>query len=176
VTNANDYLRVGLILRPHGVKGTVKLLPLTDGVSRFSSLTDGYLERNGGYEAVKVTCENMRGDKEVYVHLSGVDTREDAALLRETYLCVDRAHATKLPKDRYFVTDIIGCEVFGTDGAFYGKVEEVLQNGAADVYVIRGEKTLMIPVLKKLLNTVDVNAKKIILVSEVLEEVGLFED
>ncbi|HWS30658.1 MAG TPA: ribosome maturation factor RimM [Clostridia bacterium] len=176
MTNANDYLRVGLILRPHGVKGTVKLMPLTDGVSRFSALKEGYLERNGGYEPVSVTCESVRGDKEVYVHFSGVDTREAAALLRDVYLCVDRAHAAKLPKGRFFVSDIIGCEVFGTGGASYGKVKDVLQNGAADVYVIRGEKTLMIPALKKLLDTVDVSAKKIILVSEVLEEVGLFED
>ena len=176
MTKHSDYLRVGLILRPHGVKGTVKLLPLTDDLSRFSSLKEAYLERKDGYESVSVACESVRGDKEVYVHLGGIDTREDAALLRDVYLCVDRAHAVKLPEGQYFVTDIIGCEVFGTDGAFYGKLEEVLQNGAADVYVIRGEKVLMVPALKKLLKSVDVFEKKIVLASDVLEEVGLFED
>ncbi|MCE5234684.1 MAG: ribosome maturation factor RimM [Clostridiaceae bacterium] len=174
--NASEYLRVGLILRPHGVKGTVKLLPLTDDVSRFSSLWEAFLERKEGYESVSVRCESVRGDKEVYLSIEGVGTREDAALLRDVYLCVDRAHALKLPAGRYFVADIVGCEVFGTDGAFYGKVEAVLQNGAADVYVVRGEKTLMFPVLKKLLSAVDVNEKKIVLVSSVLEEVGLFEN
>ncbi len=96
--------------------------------------------------------------------------------MRDVYLCVDRAHAVKLPEGQYFVTDIIGCEVFGTDGTFYGMLEEVLQNGAADVYVIRGEKVLMVPALKKLLKSVDVFEKKIVLASDVLEEVGLFED
>ncbi len=174
--NASDYLRVGLILKPHGVKGAVKVLPLTDDADRFLKLKSAFLEQKEGFTPVSVVCEGVRGGKEVYLSLSGYETREDAALLRDVYLCVDREHALKLPEGRYFVTDIIGCEVFSTDGALYGKVEEVLQNGAADVYVIRGEKTLLVPALKKLLSVVDTEAKKIVLVSEVLEEVGLFED
>ena len=52
----------------------------------------------------------------------------------------------------------------------------MLETGANDVYVIKGEKTLMVPALKKLLNTVDVQAKSILLNADVLQEVGLFED
>ena len=89
---------------------------------------------------------------------------------------MDRANAIKLPEGRYFISDLIGCEVTDTDGKAYGKLTDVLETGANDVYVIKGEKTRMVPALKKLLNTVDVNAKSIVFNADVLQEVGLFED
>ena len=89
---------------------------------------------------------------------------------------VDREHAVKLPEGRYFVADMIGCEVYDTNGAYCGRLTDVLETGANDVYVIKGEKRLMIPALKKLLKEVDVANKRIELYADVLAEVGLFED
>ena len=82
---------------------------------------------------------------------------------------------------------MIGCEVYDTNGAYYGKLTDVLETGANDVYVIQGEKQLMVPALRKLLKEVDVANKRIaqacsllseteMSVQEVLAEVGLFED
>ena len=156
-----EYLRVGLIVRPHGVHGAVKLLPLSDDLGRYASLKEAYLERNGQYESVTV---------------SGVGVREDAEKLRNVYLCVNRAHAAKLPPGRYFVVDLIGCRVCDTEGAEYGTLTDVLETGANDVYVIKGERTLLIPALKKLLAEVDVDSKRIVLHADVLREVGLVED
>ena len=95
---------------------------------------------------------------------------------RNLYICVDRANAIKLPEGRYFISDIIGCAVTDTEGKQYGKLTDVLETGANDVYVIKGDKTLMVPALKKLLSSVDIQAKAIVLDAAVLEEVGLFED
>ena len=156
-----EYLRVGLIVRPHGVHGAVKLLPLSDDLGRYASLKEAYLERSGCYEPVAV---------------SDVGVREDAERLRNVYLCVDRAHAVKLPPGRYFVVDLVGCRVCGTDGAEYGVLTDVLETGANDVYVIKGTRTLLIPALKKLLADVDVANKRIVLHADILQEVGLFED
>ena len=116
------------------------------------------------------------GRDAVTLSLSGIESREDAEGLRGLYLCVDRAHAVKLPEGRYFISDLIGCDVYSNDGAHLGRLMEVLQHGAADVYVIKGERSLMTPALKKLLLTVDVPARRIVLDGGVLEEVGLFED
>ncbi|MBE5785372.1 MAG: 16S rRNA processing protein RimM [Clostridiales bacterium] len=170
-----EYLRVGLIVRPHGVHGAVKMMPLSDDLRRYAKLKEAYLERDGHYEPVTVSDVGVKEDA-VYASLSCSHSRDDAEMLRNVYLCVDRAHAVKLPKGRYFVVDLIGCEVFDTDGACYGKLQQVLETGANDVYVIKGEKTLLIPALKKLLTDVDVNAKRILLDADVLKEVGLFED
>lgn len=170
-----EYLRVGLIVRPHGVHGAVKLLPLSDDLGRYASLKEAYLERNGGYTPVTVSGVGVREDA-VYASISGVATREEAEKLRNTYLCVDRVHAAKLPPGRYFVVDLIDCRVSDTDGTEYGTLTDVLETGANDVYVIKGARTLLIPALKKLLAEVDVENKRIMLHADVLREVGLFED
>ncbi|MBO6062082.1 MAG: 16S rRNA processing protein RimM [Clostridia bacterium] len=170
-----EFLRIAQILRPHGVRGEVKLYPLTDDISRCRSLRECFVEREGQYEPARVTgAKNAAGA--VVIKLEGIETPEQAEFLRGLYLCVDREHAVKLPKGVYFVADMIGCEVFSTDGSFLGRVTDVLETNANDVYVIRGERRLMVPALKKLLNTVDVGSKRIVLDANVLSEVGLFED
>lgn len=170
-----QYLRVGLILRPHGVRGDVKVLPLGDDSSRFLELREAFLERGGSYEPVIVSNVNVQ-ESDVYVSLSAAADRTEAEKLRNVYICVDRAHAAKLPEGRYFIADLIGCNVTDTDGHALGVLDDVLQNGAADVYVIKGEKQLMVPALKTLLTEVDTGNKRIVLDAGVLREVGLFED
>lgn len=169
------YLRVGLIQRPHGVRGMVKLMPLTEDIGRFNGLKEAYLERNGAFEPVEALDISAQPEA-VLLRLSGCESREAAEALRGLYLCVDRAHAVKLPAGRYFVADMIGCAVEDTHGTPLGLLTEVLETGANDVYVIEGERRLMVPALKKLLALVDVERKRVVLDAAVLEEVGLFAD
>lgn len=170
-----EYLRIGLVLRPHGVQGAVKLLPLTDDVERFRKLPFVYIERNGTYTKTDIRRTSIQPDA-VMLWLSSVESREQAEMLRDHYICVDREHAVKLPEGRYFVVDLIGCTVTDTNGNELGKLTDVLETGANDIYVISGEKKLLVPALKKLLHKVDVESKHIQLDAAVLEEVGLFED
>lgn len=170
-----EYYRIAQLLRPHGVRGEVKAYPLTDDLTRFKKLKEAYIERSGRYEPVKIDGSKLVSEA-VVLHIEGVDTPEEAEKLRGLYLAVDKAHAVRLPKDTYFVADIIGCEVESTDSAKLGRVTDVLETNANDVYVIEGERRLLVPALKKLLNTVDVDKKRIVLDAEVLKEVGLFED
>lgn len=170
-----DYLRIALIARPHGVQGSVKLLPLSEDMNRYHGLKEAYLERNGQYQHITLSDIGVQPDA-VYARLSCCPDRNTAETLRNLYICVDRANAIKLPEGRYFISDIIGCAVTDTEGKQYGKLTDVLETGANDVYVIKGDKTLMVPALKKLLSSVDIQAKAIVLDAAVLEEVGLFED
>ncbi|MGN0791533.1 MAG: ribosome maturation factor RimM [Christensenellales bacterium] len=170
-----DYLRIALIARPHGVQGLVKLLPLSEDMNRYHGLKEAYLERNGQYQPITLSDVGVQPDA-VYARLSCCPDRNTAETLRNLYICVDRANAIKLPEGRYFISDIIGCAVTDTEGKQYGKLTDVLETGANDVYVIKGDKTLMVPALKKLLSSVDIQAKAIVLDAAVLEEVGLFED
>jgi len=170
-----DYLRIALIARPHGVQGAVKLLPLSEDINRYHGLKEAYLERGGKYEPITLSEVGVQPDA-VYARLSCCPDRNTAETLRNLYICVDRANAINLPEGRYFISDLIGCEAADTDGNQYGRLTDVLETGANDVYVIKGEKTLMVPALKKLLNKVDVNSKSIVFDAEVLREVGLFED
>ncbi len=171
----DEYLRIGMIQRPHGVHGAVKLLPLTTDNRRFLQLKEAYIEQNGAYIPVEASDVSVQPDV-VFLRLSICQTREQAEALRNLYLCVDRAHAAKLPAGHYFVVDLIGCGVEDSAGNPLGTLTEVLETGANDVYVIEGARRLMIPALKKLLQEVDVVHKRIILDAAVLEEVGLFAD
>lgn len=169
-----EYLRVGFIARPHGLKGAVKLDPLTDNVARFKGMTEAYLELHGSYSPVRLSVLSVRPDA-VVVHMEGYETVEDAQPLRGGFLCVDRAHAAQLPEYTYFIADLIGLAVTDTEGTAYGKVTDVLSTGANDVYVIDGGK-LMVPALKKVIAHVDVAGGQMVFKADVLREVGLFAD
>ena len=75
----------------------------------------------------------------------------------------------------YFVADLIGCDTFDTAGRRYGKVTDVVETGANDVYVIENGK-LMVPALKRVLHEVATEEQRIVFDAKVLSEVGLFED
>lgn len=170
-----EYYRIAQILRPHGVRGEVKLYPLTDDPARFRRLKSCFIERAGQYEPASVTGFKQAGDAPV-LHIEGVDTPEQAEKLRGLYVCVDKQHAVRLPEGAWFVADLIGCAVSDSNGRELGRLTDVFETNANDVYVIEGEKKLLVPALKKLLKQVDVESKSVVLDAAVLEEVGLFED
>lgn len=63
-----NYLRVGLITRPHGVHGDVKVIPLTDNPERFRDLKEAFIENNGAYEArFGEQCQGIQPDA-AFVH------------------------------------------------------------------------------------------------------------
>ena len=168
------YYRIGVIVRPHGVHGAVKLDPLTDDTRRFRGLKEAYVEMHGAYTPVQLCVSSVAPDA-VILTIDGYETPEQANALRGAYLAVDRAHAVKLPKDTYFVTDLIGCETFDTDGNAFGKVTNVYETGANDVYEIEHGR-LMVPALKRVLHEVDTDSGRIVFDAVVLKEVGLFAD
>lgn len=170
-----DIFRVAQILRPHGIKGEVKVYPLTDDLSRFKKLREAFIERNWQYEPVAVEG-SKRAAEAVVLKIEGIDTPEQAEKLRGLYICVDRQHAVKLPEGTYFVSDMIGCSAETTEGEKLGSITDVFETNANDVYEIRGKRKLLIPALKKLLVRVDIENKRIVLDAQILKEVGLFED
>lgn len=170
----SPYLRVGFIARPHGIKGAVKLDPLTEDVNRFSAMKEGFLELHGKITPVQLSLVGAKPGA-VLLKINGVETVEEAEKLRGGYILVDRQHAVKLPDYTYFVADLIGLQVFDTEGTSYGKLTAVLETGANDVYEIDGGK-LLVPALKKVLEKVDIPCGKLLLKAAVLREVGVFAD
>ena len=170
-----NYLRVGQVVRAHGVRGDVKLIPLTDDPARFRAIKTAYLETTAGAYAPVAVSDARIAPEAVLLHIEGVDTVEQAEALKNRYLCVSREDAVKLKKDTYFVVDLIGCDTFDTNGKAYGKLTDVLETGANDVYEINGG-TLLVPALKKVLHEVDVEHGRIVFEADVLEEVGCFAD
>ena len=173
MSRLSDYLVIGRIVRPHGVRGEVKIEPLTDDPGRFRELKTCYLRRDGEYKPVAVRA---RVGNDVIASIEGVTDRSAAERLRGTEICVDRAHAAELPEGRYFIADLIGMRVSDDRGNCLGELIDVWQPGGNDVYVVRGEKTWYLPALKALLLDVDVRAGQMVVSAEKLAEVAYVED
>ncbi|MBB6696151.1 ribosome maturation factor RimM [Clostridium algidicarnis] len=153
-----DYLSVGQISKPHGIKGEVKVIPLTDDIKRFRKLKKVYIDGN---EKVIVWCK-MQVDR-VILKIEGIDTMEGAESLRNKYIQVKREEAVRLPKDSYFIADLLSCTVYDTSENKIGKVYDVIKTGSNDVYWIKDEKEILIPALKDIVLDVDIDSHKIII-------------
>lgn len=152
----SEYLLIGQVLRPQGIKGQVKVRPDTDDPARFEELETVFLQKNGGYTPVSVDEVTVREDG-VYLRLDGAQTRDEAEKQRNWMLYVDRAHAVELGEDETFICDLIGCRALDTKGHEIGIVKDVLQPGGNDVYVIKTPKgEMLIPALKHVIPDVDV--------------------
>lgn len=152
------FLTIGEITKPHGIKGEVKVFPLTDDIQRFKKLKRVFID---GQE-VKVSYVTVGHDRAI-LRLEGVDSVEDAEKLRKKLLVVPREEAVKLEEDSYFIEDLKDCTVYDEEGLELGKVADVIQTGANDVYWIKKPKELLIPAIRDVVLSVDVEAEKIII-------------
>ena len=166
-----DRLTVGKIAKPQGVGGELKILPLTDDVNRFKSLKTVFVDGRE-YSVIKARIS----PNGVFLTLDGVNDRNVAEQLRNKDVEVDRKDAVRLEKDRYFIVDVISCEVFVGEEKI-GKLVDVLQYGSADVYVISTKKgKAMIPAIKRILVDVDVENKQIVLDRQAFEDLVVYEE
>lgn len=170
-----DYIKIGKILKPQGIKGELKVLPLTDDPARYHDLQSVYMQQDGGYISQQLKGVRV-GHDAVYIFLERIYDRNAAETLRGRYLYIPREEAAPLPEGRFYIFDIVGCEVWNEQGKKLGTVAEVLQPGANDVYVVKGEKELLVPAVKAFISEMDVPHKRIVVKSEMLEEVSDNED
>lgn len=156
-----EYLSIGQIVNVHGFKGELKVYPLTDDIKRFRKLKEIYVEENS--LLVKYEVESVKFSSNfVIIKLKGIDTEIEANRLRDFYLKVDRESAVKLPKDSYFICDLIGLGVFDKNGLLLGTIKDVLQTGSNDVYVVRTDgKDILIPALKDIVKEIDLENQSI---------------
>lgn len=167
-----DYLQIGKIVNIHGIKGEVKVIPLTDDPRRFDELEWAYIEKDGMQKCRIESVKYTKGS--VILKIEGIDTPESAAAYRDNYLLVDRDNAVKLPEDTFFVCDLLGSSVVDETGKLLGELRDILQTGSNDVYVVRGDsgKDILIPALKSVVRSISLEHKRI----EVVLPKGLLDD
>jgi 16S rRNA processing protein RimM len=157
-----EFLEVGKITGTHGLKGALRVIPLTDDPARFKFLDYAYVERNGVFEK-HIVEETRFSKKHVLVKLKDVNNASAAEEYKDKYLLIDRNNAVRLPEDSFFICDIIGCSVYNDQGVSLGQVSEVLRTGSNDVYVVKNsdKSEILIPALKSVVKDVSVAEKKI---------------
>jgi len=158
-----NHLQIGEIVNTRGIKGEIKVIPLTDDPKRFSELDWVYVEVKGMLNKYDIQSVKYLPPF-VVVKLKGVDSVEAAEKLVDSFILVDRANAVKLPENSWFICDIIGCTVYEEDGDILGEVADVLRTGSNDVYLVKcqGKKDILIPALKSVVKEVSVESRKIV--------------
>ena len=171
-----DYLMIGEVLKPQGVRGECKIRPYAADVEMFHAWRTLFLEAEGGWVPVPCLVRRIH-DGFVYAVLGNSATMEEAESYRGARLYIDRAHAAPLEDGAVYVADLIGCEAVNEAGESLGVLEDVLQHGPVDTWVFRrGKSSWMAPALKSVFPEVDPAAKRISVLSDRLEEVAVFED
>lgn len=150
-----EYLEAGKIVTTHGIRGEVKIMPYTDSPELLAEFDRLFI----GKDHEEVFIERSRVFKNtVIAKIEGVDTPEAAEKLRNKVLYMHRDDL-ELDEDTYFIQDLIGLEVRDADTQqVYGKIIDVMQTGANDVYVIKGEdKEYLVPAIADVVVSTDVD-------------------
>jgi 16S rRNA processing protein RimM len=148
------FLILGRVLKPHGVRGEVKVACYADSWGPFRAVSQVWVgPPEGPFHAVRLEGAEER-DRAVVLRLAGVTTPEEAARLVGYEVTIPRADAPPPPEGVFYHFDILGLEVVEGDRSL-GTVCEILETPAHDVYVIRG------PISKWLLPATRVHIRRI---------------
>lgn len=153
-----DILQIGVITRPHGVRGEVKVFPMTDDVRRFKKLKKTILDTGAGN--IEIECESAKFFKQfVILKFKGFDTVESVQKFCNKGIFVTRDNAVKLGKDEYFVADLIGMRAVDDENSICGTITDVIETGANDVYDISLDdgRRLLLPAIRECVRNVDVD-------------------
>ena len=138
-----EYLVVGFVRRPHGVKGEMIMDIHTDFPERLKTGQTLYL---GDLYEPRVLASRRQHAKGLLIRFRGVKTPEDAGVYRNTWVFVPAADRPELPDGEYYHHQLLGLTVVSDNGRDLGVLVDIIETGANDVYVVRdsdGKETLL---------------------------------
>ena len=152
MTEKKQFLEAGRIVNTHGVRGEVKIQPWADSPEFLKDFGTLYID------GAPVKVRSARVHKGcVIASLEDIDDVNGAMRLKGKLVSIDRRDA-KLPEGGYFIQDIIGARVVDENGAEVGMLAEVLNLPGSDVYVVRGEREILIPAVPQFILSRDIDA------------------
>jgi len=157
----DDLVAVAKVVKPRGIKGEVACEMLTDFPERFEGLVDVIaVLPDGGRRELKID-EHWVQQGRLVLKFAGVDSIDEAELLRHASICVAEADAVELEEGEFFDWQLEGCDVETTDGSTIGKVTELMRTGGTELLVVNGDKEYLIPFATSICVEVDVASKRI---------------
>ena len=151
---------IGKIVAPHGVRGDIRILPLTEKPDLFLDLE--YLLLEGGK---KLTVKNARFQKRmILVTTKEVTSMNEAELLRDKNIYIKAEDLPELEEDEFYVADLVGIPVYDLEGKQIGTFKDSLSTGSNDVYIIAvpGAKDILVPALKEYFKEINLAEKRIV--------------
>jgi len=147
----SEFLEAGQVVNTHGVRGEVKIVPWADDAQFLAKFKTLYIDGRGR----KVLSARIHKGCLIAL-LEGTEDVNAAMALKNKTVSIRRADA-KLPKGRFFIADIIGARAVTEDGTSLGTLEDVLELPSGNVYVVKGEREILIPAVPEFVLDTDVD-------------------
>jgi len=167
-----NWVLVGEIVGTFGIRGQVKVLPLTDFPERFQRTKTVYV----GDEHTPMTVSGAQRHKNVIVlTLDAIDTANAAEKLRGKAVSIPESELTTLPPDQFYLHDVVGLRVEHVNGQPLGVITDVITSGGNDIFVVRDQVTgreTLLPVVKAFVKEIDIPGGRV----RVEPIPGLFDD
>jgi 16S rRNA processing protein RimM len=143
-----DFVVIGYVTKPHGVRGALRIEPITDDPQRFNQLAHIFLtldeQSRHEFQINKVQI----GPKFVIISLDEITDRNEAEKWKNAYVEIPRDKVVPLPEGQNYYFELIGALVQTKSGEKIGHLVDVLNYPANDVYVVKSElKEILIPVV-----------------------------
>lgn len=172
--DTSDLIAVGEIIKPQGIQGELKVIPLTDNIKRFGEIRRVYWKCAGGLQ--ELFLEGYRPFKAfILLKFTGIENLTQAEQLGRGLIYIPRSERPKPPEGHFYLDEIEGLNVYTTAGEFLGKVTQIMQTGSNDVYCVTGgpsRREILIPALKHVIRAIELDRGRM----EVELPVGLLED
>jgi 16S rRNA processing protein RimM len=153
-----DYYKIGYITNTLGIRGELKVQPLTGSIDRYGELEFCYIDMGKAKEKVRIEYYKPYRKETIVIKLEGYNSINEVEKFKGKYLVVDEENLAELEEGRYYIFQIIGCRVKTENGEEIGEVTEVLQPGGNDVYVAKGKKgEVLIPAVRQVVKRIDIN-------------------
>ncbi len=157
-----EYFEIGQIVNTFGIKGMVKIKPFTDDINKFDKFKKIYIKKENTKKEYQI--EEVKYHKQmVLMKLKGINTPEEADLLRGSYLIINREDEEPLEEGEYYIIDLLGSEVYTDENVLLGKLEDIYNTGSNDIYVVKDElgKQVLLPAISDVIKNIDIKNKKI---------------
>ena len=157
-----DLLKVGVITSTHGIRGEVKVFPTTDDIQRFTYLKECVIDT--GKQQIPVEVQGCKFFKnQAILKFKEFQSIDEVEKYKGAGLWVTREHAVPLEEGEFYIADIIDAEVYEENGEYLGRLTEVMETGANDVYVVKLEsgKELLIPAIPQCILDVDTEQPRV---------------
>jgi 16S rRNA processing protein RimM len=157
----DGFLHIGRIVGVHGIKGYLKLYSFAESAELFSPGSRIRLQRRCGQPELITIRDFQSHRNSCRIAFDGVDDRESAHSLIDADLFIERSALPEPEEGAWYRRDLIGLDVFGADGAYIGRIENIFATGSNDVFVVENKGAeILVPAVKSIVRDIDLTAKR----------------
>jgi 16S rRNA processing protein RimM len=162
---ADRLVAIGEIGRPHGLRGEVRVVPLTDRPERFETLRECVLwdEARDRRQPCRIRSARVQGDA-LLVAVAGYDSPEAVGALTGWLLAVPESEVLPAPEGHFYPWQLVGCRVLTEDGRDVGSVLRIEGSAAQDLWVVGdAQREHLVPAVAEIVREVDLGGRRVVI-------------